>query len=529
MSFTKTQQWALAAILLMALALRVWGIGFGLPNATARPDETSVAGPAVQFLSGNFEPPHFLYPTGFMYALSGVYVVYYEVTRPWAAYKTLHDFAESRRQNLAPFLLISRAISVLMGTLTVYWLFLIGARSADRRTGLFAAAMLAVCFLHVRDSHFGVTDATMTAFVVLGVYQVLAWQASGSAGRALIAGIVGGMAMSTKYNGLGVAVPFGVAALDRLIVAIRERRSIVPVLISCAIFAAAFAAVFSAGSFYVFIQPARFLGDIKTQSSYFASDYGLGLPRGWIQHAIVTLPNALGWPMYFAGLAGAAWFLVRDFRRAIVVLAFPLAYYVVAGSGYSVYARYMMPVVPFVCLGAGYAAVRSIEVLMPDARGVRLSAALVALGLLLALPTGTKAIQLDRLLSRIDNRVVVTRALETTLPPDAIVFQTGSPFGRAAWPASIRIHERTFDDATGQFDPTPPDWILIQRSPLVVYSPLPRQLPQILAEQYSLVKTFPAADDRPRLYDQQDAFYLPLAGFDGIERPGPSFDLYRKK
>ena len=93
MSFTSSHRWALAGILLVALALRVWGIGFGLPNASARPDETSIAGPAVTFLSGQFEPPHFLYPTGFMYALSGAYVVYYEATRTWASYRTLrHSF-----------------------------------------------------------------------------------------------------------------------------------------------------------------------------------------------------------------------------------------------------------------------------------------------------------------------------------------------------------------------------------------------------------------------------------------------------
>jgi hypothetical protein len=513
----------------VALGLRVWGIGFGLPNANARPDETSVAGPAVTFLSGNFEPPHFLYPTGFMYALSGVYVVYYEATRPWASYKTLHDFAESRRQNLAPFLLTSRAISVAMGVLSVAWLLLVGARSADRRSGLLASVLLAVCFLHVRDSHFGVTDTTMTAFVVLGVYQILKWLESGTIARALIAGIVGGLAMSTKYNGLGLGVPFGVAALVRLVGAVRERRPVAPVLLSGVVFTLALAVVFSAGSFYIFIQPERFVGDLKTQGSYFASDYGLGLPRGWIQHAIFTLPNAVGWPMYFAGLAGTVWFLVRDFRKAVVVFAFPIAYYIVAGSGYSVYARYMMPVVPFVCLGAGYFCVRAIEVLMPDAAGSRPKAAMAALAVLLALPTAAKSVQLDQLLSRTDNRVVVSQALETILPPDAVVYQTGSPFGRAAWPASIRVHERTFDEASGRFDPAPPDWILIQRSPLVVYSPVPPHMPEILDAQYSLVKSFPAGDARPRAYDQQDAFFLPLGGLEGLDRPGPAFDLYKRK
>jgi hypothetical protein len=30
-----------------------------------------------------------------------------------------------------------------------------------------------------------------------------------------------------------------------------------------------------------------------------------------------------------------------------------------------------------------------------------------------------------------------------------------------------------------------------------------------------------------RGYDQQDAFFLPLEGLTGIERPGPNFEVYR--
>ena len=65
----------LPAVLLVALAARVWGLGFGLPYANSRVDETAVAGPAVQFLSGTFGPPDFMYPTGFLYTVALVVLV----------------------------------------------------------------------------------------------------------------------------------------------------------------------------------------------------------------------------------------------------------------------------------------------------------------------------------------------------------------------------------------------------------------------------------------------------------------------
>ena len=529
MSFEKPHRWALAGILLVALGLRVWGIGFGLPHANARPDETSVAGPAVTFLSGDFEPPHFMYPTGFMYALSGVYVAYYEVTRPWATYKTLIEFAESRRQNLGPFLLISRSISVLFGVLTVLWLYLLGARTAGRAVGLISSAFLAVSFLHVRDSHFGVTDATKTGLVVLAVYLIVRWHEAGTTTLAARAGLVGGLAMGTKYNGLGVAVPFAVAALDRIAVSWRARKPIAPVFASGAVFVAMFAAVFLAGSFYIFIQPERFVNDVTLQGRTLEAGHGVWEPRGWFYHAVTTLPAAVGWPMYIAGVAGIVWFLAKDFRRAIVIFAFPIAYYVIAGSGRTVFARYMLPDLPFLCLGAGYICVRFVEMYTGEGAAWRTTAAAISLAMLLGLPTAVKSIQVDRLLNTTDNRVVVADALETTLPPEATFYQSGSDFGKIQPPVSLKLRVVTFNPDAAQFDGPPPDWILIQKSPLPQYSEVPAPVTNLLAGQYTLSRTFDVGDDRPRTYDPQDAFFLPLVGLEGIERPGPAFKLYRKK
>ncbi|MCX6553273.1 MAG: hypothetical protein NTY02_20090, partial [Acidobacteria bacterium] len=36
----------------------------------------------------------------------------------------------------------------------------------------------------------------------------------------------------------------------------------------------------------------------------------------------------------------------------------------------------------------------------------------------------------------------------------------------------------------------------------------------------------PEQPGRRRVYDRQDAFYLPLDGFDGIDRPGPNLLIY---
>ena len=67
---------ALAAVLALAFLLRVWGIGFGVPDVEARPDEALVVGMAVRFLSGDLNPHYFQYPSFFLYLVGAVMAVW---------------------------------------------------------------------------------------------------------------------------------------------------------------------------------------------------------------------------------------------------------------------------------------------------------------------------------------------------------------------------------------------------------------------------------------------------------------------
>jgi len=57
---------------------------------------------------------------------------------------------------------------------------------------------------------------------------------------------------------------------------------------------------------------------------------------------------------------------------------------------------------------------------------------------------------------------------------------------------------------------------------------VPDGVQRIVDERYELARAFPvAADNRARTYDQQDALFLPLANLAGVERIGPSLEIYR--
>ena len=528
--------YVLPALLLLAAAVRFWGIGFGLPDVLARPDETSIAGPAVGFLSGDLRPQFFTWPMLFAYLVALTYVVYVFVTRPFGGYATLAAFAESRRRSLAPFLYMSRGLSALFGVLTVWWLYALARRLFDRTTATVAALFLALSFLHVRDSHFGVTDVPMTALVVLAVLAVLRWRESATVSAAAAAGVAGGLAAATKYNGFGIWVPFIVALAQRF----DEDRRTLPVAtaakrtgMAALAMLGAFAFTFFSLSPYIFVEWPRFLRDVSATEGTMAAGHGLVLGRGWWYYGRVVLPDAVGWPIFLAGVAGASVLLATRFRRpSTIVLAFPVAYYVTAGSGYAVFARYILPVVPFLCLTAAWLVVSAVRALPLDAVPRRAVLCVATVAMLAS--TARNTLLLDRLLAGPDNRALAAASLAELAPPGSVVYQSGEIYGHVPLasggrPATLRT--ATFNPGAGTFDPTDPDFVLVQRSPLVLYSDVPPALQRALDERYAIVRTFPADDGRPvpRVWDQQDAFYLPIDGLAGIVRPGPAFDLYRKR
>jgi hypothetical protein len=519
---------------LIAVAVRLWGLGFGLPYIIARPDETEMAGPAVGFLSGDLRPPYFEWPTLFTYVTAFLYVVYFYLTRPFTGYATLAAFAESRRQNVAPFLYITRSLSALMGVLTVYWVYAICRRLFDETIALVAALFLALSFLHVRDSHFGVADVAMTSLVMLAALAILRWRDTGIRLHAAEGGLIAGLAGSTKYNGLGMCVPFIIALVERAVDDYRarsERYARRRFTLALLAFSVAIAIGFFGASPYILIDWSRFTIAINGVAAHLAEGHGVMLGRGWSYYAHVMLPAAIGWPMFVAGTAGVVLLLTTRFRDAAVLFAFPIAYYLVAGRGYTVFARYIIPVLPFLCIAAAWSVVTTVRVLAKGASPAVRGALIAAVAIAVVAPTARKTLELDRLLATTDNREIVAHALDDVVPPDNSLYQSGEKYGYVPMKIDGRDVARvsTYDVDSGQFESGEPDWILLQRSPLVFYSPVPPHLDQLVRERYVLVRKFPTGGDHPgTVYDQQDAFFLPLEGLGGVTRPGPAFELFHK-
>src|SRR5215217_4772666 len=204
----------LGAILVVAAACRVWGLDFGLPHTQARPDETQIIDTALSFLNGRL-PRFYDYPWLYMFVLTLLYMGYYGWGLAAGSFHSIADVAASYELHWEPFFLISRALSAIAGTFTVYLVYRLARQMWDRTTALIAAFFLALSFLAVRDSHFGTTDATMTMLIVGAVLLLVRAYRRGRPAVFAAAGVAAGLVTATKYNAVFLVMPMVAAQVLR--------------------------------------------------------------------------------------------------------------------------------------------------------------------------------------------------------------------------------------------------------------------------------------------------------------------------
>jgi hypothetical protein len=534
----------LGAILLLATVVRFWGIGFGLPHTWARPDEHAVMVPAVHAVQGEFNPHWFHYPSLYMYVLAPLYGAYYVEQRLRGGIASRADLYNLYLTFPDSFHLLNRWLVATLGVLTVFVLYRTARLFFSETAACSAALFLAVVPLHVRDSHFGVADVPATFMIVLSLYAIAVWANAPSVRRLVVAGVSCGLAASTKYNAALVVIPAIVALLSRStrgfsrllknasLQGTRPKAQAIVrdlgVLLSCAGLA------FVAGTPYALLDYQEFVSGVREVGQHLGAGHGLDLGIGWIYHLRATLRYGLGLPLLVASLIGMAWMFVERPRTASLLFSFPIAYYIVAGGTRTVFFRYMIPIVPFLCLAAGYTVERVSTIVgrrMPTANST-IPPALV--GLLIGV-AAIDVVRLDLLLQRTDSRVLAAEWLLTHYSPATTVYQTGAFYGHLEYGRSPRFREATFPGGTFMLNGTPmtspPDLLVVQSSPLM-YSAEAPVISEMAAREYERVAEFRAHDPArtaSHVYDPIDAFYLPLRGFDGVERPGPNVTIYARR
>ena len=345
-------RFGLVLSLVAAGLLRFWALPQGIPFGV-QVDEPEVLLRAVRMMkTGDFNPHFFDYPTFYMYLQALVAVgrfLFGAMRGEWAGLAQAPPEA---------FYLWARAVTAALGTATVWVIYHAGLRWG-RRVALLAAVMFAVMPLHVRESHFVLTDVPVTFLVMLTLLLSLRAHERSTLTAFAVAGAAAGLAGATKYN--GVLVLFLPLLACALTPAVRPSR-----IAAAALVLVSMVVTFLVAAPYTLLDLPAFLNQFARLSGEYRAALAVPEPI-WIIY-LKHLRNAYGYPgsaIAVAGLLMGAWKIARGpdrFKWAMVTL-FPLLYFRFISNQHIFYGRYLLPLLPFVSLLGAAAVVAFVDVM----------------------------------------------------------------------------------------------------------------------------------------------------------------------
>jgi 4-amino-4-deoxy-L-arabinose transferase-like glycosyltransferase len=405
----------LAIVLATAAILRFWALGHGIPYAVGV-DEPEIVDRAVNAMrSGNFNPRFHDYPGLYIHAQTGTAVVRFlagALTGRWSSLDQAPTWA---------FYAWGRALTAALGVATVFLVFQIGMRWGARHA-LFAAGLLAVLPTHVRESHYVLTDVPLTFFMTLAMLLSLVAHERATLGAFALAGAAAGLATATKYNGaLALMLPLLAAWMTT---------QAKPTRLACALTAVgAFGAAFVVGSPYTLLDLPGFLNNVARLSNEYRTELVSSEPS-WLLY-MKHLRRTFG----LAGLLLAGGGLVLGLVRLIkgpgrvrwaLVTALPLIHFFFISRQTIVFGRYLLPMLPAMCVLAAAAVISGVS-LLRRYEIPRTPRRLLIAGLTVAaiLPPAIVSIAFDRTISRTSTFAQAFEWINGNLPPDAsIVIET---------------------------------------------------------------------------------------------------------
>jgi Dolichyl-phosphate-mannose-protein mannosyltransferase len=337
---------AIAALLIGAVVLRVWGVSHGLPYVYNADENAHFVPRAIGMFGHSLNPEYFINPPAFTYLLHAAF---------WVRWGGRDAVGDAFAADPGTAFTIARVLAGVLGAAAAGLLAWAGARLFDRRVGLVAGALLAVAFLPVHYGHLALNDVPALAPLCLslvgvaGVYRWGRWRDYALAGAAL------GVACATKYTA-GIVLVCLIAAA-----AFSPGRRVTGLLAAGALALAGFVIA----NPYAIADWDAFWEGLRTQSET-ATDGGgkLGLGDNGLAYYLGTTTWGLGWVPALAAAAGAVAIWARHPRVGAILVPAPILFLAFMGLQDRFFARWLLPIYPLLCLLAAWAAVAAAERLL---------------------------------------------------------------------------------------------------------------------------------------------------------------------
>ena len=414
----RTRTLALVGIVTLGLALRLWGLDFGLPYRY-HIDETQIIPPAARLCAGDYNmPPNYAGPNLQHMVLGAGDLALYGIGLATGRWHSPTDFATAYEADPTAVFLVARLIHALLGTATIAVVYWLGRALWHDVVGLVAAVILGFTYFHVRESHFSSRD--LFASVPLAVSLLFS-------ARLLRTRSPKDGALSGLFSGLaaGVMWTVGLGFLPTMVAHLLSFRTSAggPGLRSRASLKAASITILAAGGGFLLAYPNLILRPAVALDYFnilvrYADEGEVGCflfssSPGWLYY-LRTLWWGAGPLLVLVFLGGMVLAIVRHTPEDMTLLAFMVPYFIVIGGTANYLGRYLTPMIALAAvLGARFLVSAStwIGVRFPGQRRILVIATLLAVA-----PSLVSSVRFDYLLTQTDTRTLAKEWIEQHVP-----------------------------------------------------------------------------------------------------------------
>jgi 4-amino-4-deoxy-L-arabinose transferase-like glycosyltransferase len=423
----------LAMIVAAAVALRVWHIGWGLPDVF---EEATPFMRAWRFwkwdaVGLSFDPRFFNYPAFTFYLHWLVQAVHYGIGHLSGTFADLDGFRDAFLADPTTSLLIARGVNIAFDVGTVIALSALAARLLGRSVALIVGGLSAINPLQVQMAQQVNVDVPMTFFVTLSLYFMIRLSEDPKERWYALSGLFIGLAASCKYTAAILLAPLLLAGMisAKAGTGTPVRRSLGNTGMAIGISILAFLAInpFVIINFDAFRRGFAFEAHHMAAGHFGIRDDSSSLAYYFLE----SIPFAFGWIVVAASSLGVLAVVLRlgTLRRWIPILCYLAIMFAILSSWKMHADRYTLPAIPGVLLlaGAGVYEIRSIvgrfaakAEWLHGRTAIRLSIMLL-LVLLLYWPTARRLVGYQTRLAKEDTRTAVREFITENAKPSSVV------------------------------------------------------------------------------------------------------------
>lgn len=410
---------ALGIIISLALAMRLYMVRADLPF-TYWHDENNYIEMALKLGTGDLRLMSLSHGGLYQLALFCFYGAYYLAAKAFMLVRSPADIYISYLKDPTVFFLIARSLTALTGACAVFMSYLIASKSYDRCAGLLAALFAGFSLLMLQMSSFALADVPSVFLLLAGFYILMKSVEARSDNKLYsLASLLIGLAAACKYLAVFGIIPLFVASYIKSEgadnrtkrAAVYARNALLFVFIG-----------FTIGMPFFILNIGKFFSDTVIRMG---GEYIVRNPNKdtWLFYFTHHLRNGLGLPLESTALAGIAYAFYRRTKWDILIISFPVAYYLFIMNSMG-FAYHMLPAVPFLLIAAGRLLSDIASRIAPSRRLLTS----MLLGAVILAPSLSDSIKYAGICTGHDTRTIAKSWIEKNLPEDGSVLAEGYLF-----------------------------------------------------------------------------------------------------